>query len=498
MELPALLPKELAYTSVAENDQNLLNMLVNIPQDLVVFFTHACDDETWSKEHAEFMQGAMQWMTHQFYQDKLLVAFAEQAVASIHRHYSVLMPCIPHNLTVVLKEESMGINGMLWGASSDFLRQKIREECRDQQTKKLQLREIPRDVFHILNEFISTGSVEELWRKNQEEILAVIHQAFQWDLMELVHHCEMILKRYIDKDNVKTTLLMAHREGWIHLKEACKEYLNEWEPGVHFGPTDPEQLSMEFFDFRSGALKIFDSLCSVITHLIIGKKLTEDEIFADIVNRCPQLICLNISESNSFSDQLFKIPQSLQELDASKCFWLTSKNLPELYAICPNLTRLNLASNQQITYSGWAVLRQWERLEKLDISRCIQVNDEDFKVILRACPHLTHLNVEECTAIADQALREIGTMIPQVIFLNLARSNISDASLVDLAMHCRDLVHVDLSRCLYVTDEGVAQAVRHAPSLQTLVIARSNISQETIRQLQKMRSSLRVFRVSFE
>ncbi|MFQ5729646.1 MAG: hypothetical protein ACE5GN_04735, partial [Waddliaceae bacterium] len=86
MELPALLPEELHYTSVAENDKNLLNMLVKIPEDLVVFFEYACGDETWSELHHNFMQEVIRWMTWQFFQDRLLMKTAQRATLSIREH----------------------------------------------------------------------------------------------------------------------------------------------------------------------------------------------------------------------------------------------------------------------------------------------------------------------------------------------------------------------------------------------------------------------------
>src|ERR1700722_10709013 len=101
MDLPALLPNELKYTSVAVNNRILLNMLVKIQQDLILFFEYACEDETWSGQHSDFMREAIQWMTNQFFQDKLLMSFAQRASKAIQQHFHILGALVPQNLTII-------------------------------------------------------------------------------------------------------------------------------------------------------------------------------------------------------------------------------------------------------------------------------------------------------------------------------------------------------------------------------------------------------------
>src|SRR5262245_29228513 len=132
MELPALLPQELTYTSVATTDKILLHMLEKIPHDFIIFFEYACADETWSGNHHEFMRNAIQWLTQQFFQDQLLMVFAQKAAQAIREHIHNLESAIYNNLTINYGSgNSTSVSSLLWGSSSEYLRTLIRREGRD-------------------------------------------------------------------------------------------------------------------------------------------------------------------------------------------------------------------------------------------------------------------------------------------------------------------------------------------------------------------------------
>lgn len=492
MELPALLPEELHYTKVAENSRNLLNMLVKIPQDLIVFFEYACGDETWSGNHPDFMREVIQWMTQQFYQDNFHVEFAQRATSSIREHYHILHPFITTNLSIRYNGSQAEVSSLLWGATSEFLRTTIRQECRDKNTQELEFEDMTPAVFSQVDEFIKTGSVKELWRKEQHEVLEVLRCASEWEIVGLKHLCEDILKRYINRNNVIDMLIMAFEEHWGLLKEACEDFINSLEVGVRFPRSDLAHFSMELVDFREDALEIFENLHHYITHLICGHDLTEQPAFSDVINRCPNMICLDISHSISFSDRLLDIPDTLEELDLSKCPWLSNKNIRKIVEICPNLTKITLASNSQINYTGWGILRNFQHLEKLDITRCQQVNDEDFKIILQACGNVTHFCLEGCSGLTDNAFFELGQNVPMLSDLDVSRCNISDGGLIDLTMRCKHLITLSAVRCPNLTEKGIIEAVRNAPNLRSINISKCNLSQFAVDEINGLRPFLEV------
>jgi len=488
MDLPALLPEELKHTAVAVNEKNLFNLLLKIPEDFVHFLEYACDDETWTQAHPTFMKESLEWMTAQFFQDKLLLEWVQKIVSVIREHYPILHPFIPNNLTLTFNSTEVKVSGLMWGASSEILHQMIRHECRDQNTNALHLDDISTEIFPQVEEFINTGNVAGLWRNEQSEVRDVLRQASEWGLVKLELACEDLLTRYVTQENVVDTLITAHEEGWKILRDACFETINNLDIDVRLS----EPFQMEFLKFSEDALEIYEELRFYITHLVCGGDLTEQEVFSDVVNRCPHLVRLDISQSNSFSELLVDIPDTLEELDISKCLWLTDKNFKQLVDICPNLGEIALASNTQLAYTGWGTLKHFPRLAKLDISRCAQVKDDEFVIILQSCRQVKHLILQECTGLTDHAFHDLGKHLPTITDLDISRCNLTDAALVDLSFRCKHLVTLDLTRCLNLTEKGVAECVQNQPNLRTLIVTKCRLAPDFVQELRKAHPFLEI------
>lgn len=492
MELPILLPKDLDYVGIATDDRILLNLLVKIPQDLNIFFQYACDDETWSSKHTYFMKNILLWLTDQFFQDRWLWSFAQSAAQSIREHIHILEPLLPLNLTILYdKGRSAQVNSLLWGTGSDYLHTLIRQECRDKKKTILEVPELPEDVFPVIQEYLNSGNVKELWRKREPELIPILSIATEWGLSGLMELTEDILKKYMTLNNVCDRLIDSHENKWIHLRNACIEFINELNAGVHLDP-EASEFSFEFLDFREKALSYFEKLREHIERLVISRNLTENPEFSTVIHQCPRMKCLDISRSESFSDRFVDIPNTLEDLDVDKCAWLSNANIAKLLEICPNLTKISLASNTQITYSGWSALQKLRHLQSLDISRCFQITDEEFKLIMQASRMVTHLHVQECTKLTDQAFYELGRNMPKLTDLDLSRCNISDVALSSLVAHCRQLVTLTLVRCPKLTDRGIAEAARNAPFLQVLNITKCSMTPDTLDEIKKLRPYLTV------
>lgn len=492
MELPALLPKELNYASNAESSSDLLNLLIKKSEDFIVFFEYACDDETWSEAHVEFMKKIIQWMTNQYFQDKLLAEVVCRANAKIKEHYHILGPYVPRNLTVLLNGYERNVSSLLWGGSSEYLRNMIRQECRDKETKILDLENVSPIVFDQIEEYVTTGNIKELWSKRQDEVLDVLYQASEWGLLNLMELCQEHLEKFISQSNVVNLLVESHEQNWVVLKDSCIDFFNDLDIGVRIEKSSSEILAMEFLNFREDAMEIFEMVRFNITHLICSHDLTNQAGFSDVINRCPNMVCLDISRSRSFTDRLLDIPENLEELDISKCEWLTNKNLKKIIEICPNLLKIRLSSNVQLNYSSWSILKGLKRLEKLDISHCYQIKDEDFKLILQACRNVTHFSLEQCNGLSDNAFFELGKNIPRLTDLDVSRTNITDSGLIDLTMRCKQLITLKVVRCKNLTAKGILEAVSNAPNLKSLDITKCDFSDESLNKIKEARPFLGV------
>jgi len=492
MDLPAFLPKNLAYASSETSDRNLLQRLMQSPKDLIAFFEYACDDETWSEAHADFMKEAIAWITQQFYQDKLFADLAARAAVKIREHSSLLLAFVPTNLTISFNGAKKEVNSLLWGASSEYLRNMIRQQCRDKETQTLDFEDLHQVVFDQINEFLCTGTVEKLPTKDQHEILEVLKKARQWGLADLESLCQEQLKKYVTRSNVVEILLQAHEEDWDQLKCYCIDVINGFDAGVRFSKTPPGVLAMEFLNFHGDALDIFQICRFYITHLRCDHNLTDQEEFSDLIHRCPNLISLDISGSHSFSDRLLDIPDTLNELDLSSCEWLSHKELDKIINICPNLLSLHLANNTQLRYSSWSLLTNLARLESLDISRCGQISDSDFKLILQACRHITNLSIKGCHGLSDLTFLELGELMSELTDLDVSKTHITDEGLIAISIHCKHLISLRASQCPDVTPKGILEAVENASKLKQLQIAQSDMSSGILEEIKEIRPFLRL------
>jgi F-box and leucine-rich repeat protein 2/20 len=492
MWMPILLPEKLNYCERAATSSELFDILVKYPPDLILFLEIACSDETWSEANFDFLHQAIAWVNQQFFQDTLLMEFAQRLGHVFRKHPSVARPHLPLNAVLKLKDKDLPINTLLYGSSSEFLKETIRLECRDRKSESINLREIPFHIFEVVQDFIEKGNVEGIYVKDKDAAEKVLELAIAWELPELAKESQWFLTKWITRDNFLETLLKAHRKGWDYLRKGCFEFINFLGLDAQLIDSAPERLAFEFLRFSENSLALFHRLTPFITDLVCGGTTTQDEPFKKVVNECPRLLCVDISYSYAFSTYLKDLPVNLSELRLSSCSWLKRETFDSLLQICPHLTKLSIASNVGLGFESWGELRKMEQLNSLDISRCSQISDDDLRLILQACTPLTALTMEECRGISDRGFYEMPLFNSNFTALNLARTNISDHPVVELASKCPNLMYLCLTRCEKITEKGVLEAVRAARMLRELNISNCNIPHSTIDKLKNLKPFLSI------
>lgn len=491
MQLPLFLPKYLTILLKDSKDEwELLDKLKKNTTNFVAFFEFAADDETWSDQHGQFMRPALEWLTEQFFTQKLSQDSAEHITKAVYQHLSVLRAHIPFDITFEIDSKDISVNSLLFSANSTFFHELIRIECYNKTKRTLTWNEIPYDRFLLVAEFINSGTIDQLWKLEKDVIFALLHEATRFQTPGLTQFCEETLRRYVNSDNAIDTLIMAHLESWPILKQKCFEVLNQLSLGVKFeevvknhDPIERKELkpfTLEFLEFSDNSLGVFARLRHLITHLICSGSLTEEASFSYVMQACPHLISLDISRTRTFSDRLIDIPSTIEQLDISKCSWLVNATLKKMIGICPQLTKLSLNSNVQLTFVEWAELQKLRQLKALDISRCHQIHDDDFLLILKACTQVTELSLEECTRLTDRALFEIARNLKYLAILNIARCHLSDGLLAEITSHCCYLRRLNITRCLAITAKGLLQALKPALELRELNISHCRISDITL------------------
>lgn len=492
MRLPSFLPSEFSKYEKADSDEELYNMLIENPRELIRFFEFSCDNETWSEQHSEFIGKILSWLTTRFFLSDLPVFYIEHAAKIIQQHIGALKIYLPYDILVNISDREILINSLLWASHSEYFRNLLRKEILEKKQKLIVLDNVPYEVFLKAEEFVTTGNCLDLWKKNQSELLEIMQYAKVWQLRGLLELCEEVLKRYIDRVNVNIMLIMAHHQGFSLLRDACFEFINELNMGVRFEKKLLPDLAFEFLEFQDRSLDLFDELKSYITHLIISGALTAQPIFSKVINQCSNLKGLDISRSSLFTDRLQDIPLSLQELDLSQCYWLNDENLKILILKCPQLTKLTLRGDTQLTYRSWSELYKLRALKSLDVSRCHQITDQDLSMILKACRGLTELNLEGCKKISNKAFFELAQTSQRLMHLNISESVISDGVLSEIASYNRDLLSLALVQCESITQKGIRELIQFCRDLQHLDLRKNSMNENFIDELKKQRPGLTI------
>jgi F-box and leucine-rich repeat protein 2/20 len=492
MLMPALLPEKLKYCENIESQQALFELLVKHPPDLILFLESACSDETWAENHSLFLNQAIKWVHDQFFQDSLMMQFAKRLAHVFRQHLSVTKLHLPLNITIELKDKSLPISTLLYGSSSEFLKDLIRSECRDKHSSQIQLREVSYNTFIAIDDYISNGNAETIDLKDQQTVEAVLKIAFDWNLLDLIEKGQRSLKKWVSPRTAFETLIRAHHKGWTLLRKTCIEYLNSLHLDFCLVDKDHENLAFEFLRFTENSLSYFHQLQPFLTTLIFSGKTTADPQFSELMKHCSHLKCLDLSYSETFTDYLKNIPSTLQELILASCVWLNNESLLFLIKTCPHLEKLVVASDVNLNFEAWGGLQKLPTLQILDVSRCSQIQNEDIKLIIKSCEALHTLSLEECHGISDEGFYHISIFNSQFINLNFSRTNISDQPLIELANHCLHLNYLDLTRCEKITEKGLLEIVRLASTLRELNITSCNIPEFTIGLLKNLKPFLKI------
>jgi hypothetical protein len=71
------------------------------------------------------------------------------------------------------------------------------------------------------------------------------------------------------------------------------------------------------------------------------------------------------------------------------------------------------------------------------------------------CRFLEHLNIGGCYAVSEAAIIRVAKTCPNLLFLNLSRTKITDSSLEKIGKHCSNLRVLWIVGCADVTCEGL-------------------------------------------
>ncbi|XP_033744599.1 dynein regulatory complex subunit 6-like isoform X5 [Pecten maximus] len=154
-------------------------------------------------------------------------------------------------------------------------------------------------------------------------------------------------------------------------------------------------------------------------------------------------------------------------------YGVTDQITTRLLAKCrPYLIHLNLRGCVKVTEPTFVSISECRNLQDLNLSECKGLNDEHMKVVAKGCKILLYLNISR-TSITDASLRTISKYCANLQFLSMASCRkYTDKGLQYLSSgkNSKKLEYLDLSGCLQVTPEGFQNLAAGCTNMHTLIL----------------------------
>ncbi|TYZ64453.1 hypothetical protein PybrP1_001713 [[Pythium] brassicae (nom. inval.)] len=261
----------------------------------------------------------------------------------------------------------------------------------------------------------------------------------------------------------------------------------------------PEELVMSVLAGMIASNTLTDDRLAtffVLTRRVLkleGCAAIRNSILRQIPVRCPQLRCLDLTNCSQVTNGVVRAVlrgcPSLQTLRLDGCRHITDAAFqPELSPLLrpprssSALQVVSFARCSQLTDElvPFLVHSYSATLTDVNLSKCKKIPSDAIRTLLRAAPRLQRLNVSFMDLTDAAFLAEppsdqsgaggvascaVGRALRSV---DLTHCKVTDATLVALATHCRDLEAVTLSSCSEVTDAGVEALLRACAHLREL------------------------------
>ena len=112
--------------------------------------------------------------------------------------------------------------------------------------------------------------------------------------------------------------------------------------------------------------------------------------------------------------------------------------------------------NNMVKYFG-------SRLTHLYLRRCTSLTNQSIKTIVTHCPSLQELSISYCPQFTDSICYELSLELnTKLKYLSMAKCQISDVGLHQIAVHCTKLRYLNIRGCEAVSDAGLSLPIKQA------------------------------------
>lgn len=499
MELPFFLPENLAYCRVCETEEQLFLILSRRLDDFTLFFEHACADETWCEAHTKLLKLMLRWASKSFFLTQFPLYHAKTIVKVIKEHYGMLQPflffrpALFYTITFEIEGQLVVANSLAFAIASPFFLERIKHACFERLRDYYVLPNVTFVLFKLVEQYVYTGEIPNLWRNSNAEIYTLMRIAKSWEIHGLVKMCAEVLRRYLNQDNAIDSLLQAHQEGFFDWKKECCNYYNMLNKGIRFVIDHDPGLIVEILDYSDETLATFNRMSKWITHLTFQKEMSTKSEFGELLSHCPRLIGVDLSESSFYAGQFEKIPVNITELGLGHCEWLSGDYLVIASQRFKAIRKLDLSGNLQLNYQAWGNLSHFQDLKILILQHSSQITDSDLSLIAKSSSGLFELNLGNCKSINDQGIIDLFHTCTKINHLDLSNCrSIGDKAIFEIAEKAFELKRLNLENCSNVTEKALMSLVMLRSLLRYLNIRGCQVSLEAIEKMRHSRPYLQL------
>lgn len=492
MRMPFFIPVELSYCSSASTSQEILQILLqHTIDDLLAFFVAGCRDETWTAgEGGDVMHHLLQWLNQESYFRRIPENMAVEAASAVQAHFKTLQPFFHYDIVFIVENEKIPSSSLMFSAFSTVFRDVIRTQGSEKKEKNIYLDDISTSRFHQFAEFIYTGKIEYLWREEPEEIFQVIPDAARWGIEGLEAYASSIYQRYIERINVLDVLRLSHDERLPSLQRECCIFISQQNYGIEIESLSDATLFVSLSRYTDAADEILQQIHPLMSHLSLKGEGALDQRSVIFIQSLSTLQLFDVSHTTQIHSALPEAVPDAMELNVQGCSWLSDEIFFQLVARCPSLMKLNISDNEQLTFRSWAALSSIYNLGALHLSHCM-ISDDDLDLIAAGSENLAEIDLSSCKKISEIGLVKLAKQCPRLSSVNLSEcSKISPTGIVEFAIYAKNIYNLSVSRCSCITDDSLVKIMSLMPYLKSIDIVGCSVSYSVIDKLKKQKPNL--------
>ena len=248
-----------------------------------------------------------------------------------------------------------------------------------------------------------------------------------------------------------------------------------------FGHTVLQSITIGESNFGISPTKCRASLAAGVS----WKKATlSDAMLRDLLERCPNMVTLQLHQTNLTNVAIDNLPTRLTTLIIThslvKPGWFKALTTKE--NILSSLEHVGLSHSSKTSNLDLGHLCSRPSIKTLKLTGCYRITDEGFQNMAEKLTNITTLHLEK-TSCTDLAIHHICRHQRGLLVLNLSEcKHITDGALGSLASGLKQLNWLSIARCTQLTADGVKQ-LSSVKSLKHLDLSGIPLGDEHIQEL---------------